>query len=91
MERQRYYRAQDKKGAACTLVELAELALEFGYQVECFFRFPGTLGGNIEYITIHALRAATNAGIDNVTVRGRAKEHTTRGNGANGVRIKALE
>ncbi|KAI9838070.1 MAG: hypothetical protein M1819_006225 [Sarea resinae] len=82
--------ARDASGKICALIVLAQLAPQNGYQIKYSLDFPGAPGGTIEYITIHAMHVAREAGAKRVTFGGAATATLTPGKNLSGFRVKFL-
>ncbi|KAL9607992.1 MAG: hypothetical protein Q9167_007139 [Letrouitia subvulpina] len=90
MEHRRYFYAHDKDKRIQALVVLARLSSEHGFQVKWSLDFPGAPGGTIEYLILHALDAARQAGVKQVTFGASAVDSLTPVHNLHGVRIKTL-
>ena len=86
----RYFIAEDKDGTLCGIAVLAQLAPRHGYQAKYCLDFPGAPSGTIELVTTHAIGAAANAGIKNLTFGGGAAAHLTPGHHLHGAKVKLL-
>lgn len=91
MEHRWYFYACDSSGTICALVVLAQLSLEHGYQVKYSVDFPDAPSGTIEYITLHALQAAKDAGVKKITFGGGATDRLSASHGINGMHVKILK
>jgi len=90
-EHRRYFFAHDKAGTLATLVVLAQLAPDHGYQVKYSLDFPGAPSGTIEATILQALQTVAREGVKNVTFGGGASSSLKPEHHLNGVRIRALE
>ena len=90
MEHRRYFYAHDKNKKICALVVLARLSVEHGFQVKWSLDFPEAPGGTIEYLILHALEAARQAGAKQVTFGASAVDSLTPIHNLKGLSIKTL-
>ncbi|KAL8843640.1 MAG: hypothetical protein Q9170_000144 [Blastenia crenularia] len=90
MEHRRYFYAQDRNQKICALVVLARLAPEHGFQVKWSLDFPGAPSGTIEYLIVHALNGAKQAGAKQVTFGASAVDSLTPVHHLNGLNVKTL-
>ena len=86
-----YYYAQDLHGTICALVVLTQLSLSHGYQVKYSLDFPRAPSGTIEYITLHAIKAAAAAGTRNMTFGAAATNKLHAVHNMGGIRVKTLQ
>ena len=86
----RYFVAEDKDGTLCGIAVLAQLAPRHGYQAKYCLDFPGAPSGTIELVTTHAISAAAQSGIKNLTFGGGAAAHLTPGHHLHGAKVKLL-
>ena len=91
MAHRRYFYAEDRDGKICALVVLAQLAPSRGYQVKYSLDFPGAPSGTIEYITVHAIKAAKAAGTKSLTFGAVATSELQAVHHLHGVRVKMLQ
>ena len=89
-QHRRYFYAQDTHGNIVALVVLSQLALCNGYQVKWSLDFPQSPSGTIEYITLHAVKAAAAAGTKNLTFGAAATTDLHAGHNLGGIKIKML-
>lgn len=89
-QHRRYFYAQDTNGTICALVVMAQLALDKGYQVKWSLDFPNAPSGTIEYITLHAVKAAAASGAKNLTFGAAATAGLHAGHHLGGVKVKVL-
>lgn len=89
-QHRRYFYAQGTHGNIVALVVLSQLALSNGYQVKWSLDFPQAPSGTIEYITLHAVKAAAAAGTKNLTFGAAATTDLHAGHNLGGIRIKML-
>ena len=87
----RYFWAEDKDGKIVAMVVLAQLAPRHGQQVKYSLDFPGAPGGTIEYITLHAIHAAKNAGTKALTFGAVATPQLQAVHHMSGAKIKVLQ
>lgn len=90
-QHRRYYYAQDVQGTICALVVLTQLSLSHGYQVKYSLDFPQAPSGTIEYITLHAIKAAAAAGTRNMTFGAAATNKLHAVHNMGGIRVKTLQ
>lgn len=86
----RYFYGQDKNGKICALVVLAQLSIRHGYQVKYSLDFNGALSWTIEYITLHAIRAAEASGAKIMTFGSAATSERQAVHNLSGFRVKML-
>jgi ergosteryl-3beta-O-L-aspartate synthase len=87
----RYFYAEDKDGQLCGIAVLATLAPRLGWQAKYTLDFPGAPSGTIEYITTHAISAASVSGIKWLTFGGGATDHLIPGHHLSGAKVKLLQ
>ncbi|QIW98196.1 hypothetical protein AMS68_003714 [Peltaster fructicola] len=85
-----YHYSTTKEGEIAGLVILAQLSHEHGWQVKFSLDFPGAPSGAIEYLVMHALKAAAITGATSVTFGGGASAKFTPGHNLRGTRVKVL-
>ncbi|KAL8791557.1 MAG: hypothetical protein Q9195_005821 [Heterodermia aff. obscurata] len=89
-QHRRYFCAQDTHGEICAIVGMAQLALDKGYQVKYSLDFPQAPSGTIEYITLHAVKAAAAAGSKTITFGASATNELLATHNLGGAKIKVL-
>lgn len=90
MEHRQYHYSVDKDGTIAGLVIMAQLSPEHGWQVKFSLDFPGAPSGAIEYLVMHALKAAAATGATSVTFGGGAVNKLSPGHNLKGTRVKVL-
>lgn len=90
-QHRRYYYAQDVHGTICAIVVLTQLSLSHGYQVKYSLDFAQAPSGTIEYITLHAIKAAAAAGTRNMTFGAAATNKLHAVHNMGGIRVKTLQ
>lgn len=85
-----YHYSTTKEGEIAGLVILAQLSNEHGWQVKFSLDFPDSPSGAIEYLVLHALKAAAATGATSVTFGGGATANFTPGHNLRGTRVKVL-
>lgn len=85
-----YHYSVAKDGTITGLVILAQLSPDHGWQVKFSLDFPGAPNGAIEYLVMHALKAAAQSGADSVTFGGGAMNKLVPGHNMKGTRVKVL-
>ena len=89
-QHRRYFYAQDTHGTICAVVVMAQLAFDKGYQVKYSLDFPHAPSGTIEYITLHAVKAAAASGVKNLTFGASATTELHAGHHLGGLKVKML-
>ena len=89
-QHRRYFYAQDSLGTICAIVVMAQLALDKGYQVKYSLDFADAPSGTIEYITLHAVKAAADSGCKNLTFGASATAELHAVHNIGGVKVKML-
>lgn len=90
-EHRRYFLAEDSSHKIHSLVVLAQLSSEHGYQVKYSLDFPGAPSGTIEYIITAAMEAASESGAGSITFGAAASSNFTPVHHLNGMRVKMLK
>lgn len=90
IEHRQYHYSQTKDGQICGLVILAQLSPDHGWQIKFSLDFPGAPSGAIEYLVMHALKAAAASGATSVTFGGGAMNKLVPGHNLRGARVKVL-
>ncbi|KAF2836372.1 aspartyl-tRNA synthetase-like protein [Patellaria atrata CBS 101060] len=90
MEHRQYHYAIDSSGTVASLVVMAQLSPEHGWQVKYSLDFPGAPSGTIEMIVTHALKVVAQGGATNVTFGGGASNKFTVGHNLKGAKVKVL-
>nr|POF26272.1 aspartate--trna ligase, cytoplasmic [Quercus suber] len=85
-----YHYCVNKEGTIVSLVILAQLSPENGWQVKFSLEFPGAPNGAIEQNVMHALKAAAATGATTITFGGGASSKFTAGHNLKGARVKVL-
>lgn len=87
----RYFYATDKTGQICSFVTLAELAPRYGMQVKYSLDFPGSPSGSIEYIITHAIQAAGQTGVKQLSFGSGATARLIPGHNMGSTKVKVLQ
>ena len=87
----RYFYAQDKTGRICAVVVLAQLSLQHGYQVKYSLDFHDAPSGTIEYITLHAIKAAKTSDTKVLTFGSAATPELRAVHHLSGARVRMLQ
>lgn len=90
MAHRQYHYSTMKDGTIVGLVILAQLSPDHGWQVKFSLDFPGAPSGAIEYLVMHALKAAASTGATSVTFGGGAMATFKVGHNLKGTRVKVL-
>jgi len=85
-----YHYSVAKDGTVVGLVIMAQLSPDHGWQVKFSLDFPGAPNGAIEYLVMHALKAAAATGATSVTFGGGAMNKLVPGHNMKGTRVKVL-
>lgn len=90
LEHRQYHYATDKDGKIVTLVVLAILSPDHGWQVKFSLDFPDAPSGAIESCIVHALQQLKNSGAPACTFGGAASNNFVPGANLKGAKIKML-
>lgn len=90
MNHRQYHYATDKDGTICTLIVLAVLSPDHGWQVKFSLDFPNAPSGAIESSIIHALSQIKTGGASSCTFGGGASSNFTPGANLKGTKVKML-
>ncbi|GAB7365910.1 hypothetical protein MBLNU230_g7238t1 [Neophaeotheca triangularis] len=85
-----YHYATASDGSISTLIIMAQLSPDHGWQVKFGLDFPGAPSGAIEMSIIHALKSIAAAGAESCTFGGGASSKLTPGHNLKGSRVKVL-
>lgn len=85
-----YHYSTTKSGEIATLVILAQLAPQHGWQVKFSLDFPGAPSGAIEATVMHALTALKGSGAESATFGGGASNNLIPGQNLKGAKTKVL-
>ncbi|KAF1808950.1 aspartyl-tRNA synthetase [Eremomyces bilateralis CBS 781.70] len=90
VEHRSYHFSYTKDGDLVSMVALAQLSPEHGYQVKYALDFPSAPSGSIEMLIGHVFKFVAAQGVNSVTFGGGASSHFTPGHNMRGAKVKVL-